>query len=30
MTMKEIDIALKVNGITYQMKTVPWMTLVEV
>ena len=28
--MKEVDLALRVNGITYQVKTVPWRTLVEV
>jgi aerobic-type carbon monoxide dehydrogenase small subunit (CoxS/CutS family) len=28
--MKEVDIELKVNGIDYQVKTVPWRTLVEV
>ncbi len=28
--MKEVDIELKVNGIDYQVTTVPWRTLVEV
>lgn len=28
--MEEVEIALRVNGVNYRVKTVPWRTLVEV